>query len=114
LFDAAFNAGDVNTVIALFSENAAMRITSGEIVANSREELHRRFAELLQARPQISSKVRRTLVSGDIALVLLDWTLTMNLHDGSRHTETGTATHVMGRGADGAWKLRISNPIGVV
>ncbi|RKP46359.1 alpha/beta fold hydrolase [Trinickia fusca] len=112
-FDTAFNAGDVDAVTALFSENATMRMTNGEVVENSREQLHRQFTELLKVRPRIANKVRRTLVSGDIALVLLDWTLTMSLHDGSRHTETGTATQVMERGGDGTWKLRISNPLGV-
>ena len=112
-FDAAFNAGDVNALIALFTENATMRMTDGEIVASSLDTLRRQFAELLEPRPRISNTVRRILASDDIALVLLDWTLTITLSDGSRHTKTGTATQVTERGGDGAWRLRISNPLGL-
>jgi len=113
-FDAAFNAGDVDAVIALFTENATMRLTNGEIVVNNGDALRGPFTELLKLRPRISNKVRRTLVSGDIALALLDWTLTVGLPDGSQHTDAGTATQVMKRGRDGKWKLRISNPLGVL
>jgi ketosteroid isomerase-like protein len=45
--------------------------------------------------------------------VLMDWTLTIPNADGGTHTESGTATQVMTRAADGLWRLRISNPAGI-
>jgi ketosteroid isomerase-like protein len=57
--------------------------------------------------------VRRSLVSDDVALVLLDWTVTMTLPDGRNARQCGTATQVMTREDDGVWKLRISNPLGI-
>jgi uncharacterized protein (TIGR02246 family) len=112
-FDAALNAGDLDAVVGLFSENATMRMTNGEVVQESRAELRSRLAGLLAVRPRIRNEVRRVLVSDDIALVLLDWTLTVTLPDGQPHEERGTATQVMAKDLDGGWKLRISNPPGL-
>ena len=64
-------------------------------------------------KPHIRNTVRRSIVSGDIALVLMDWDLSLTLPDGTRKTETGTATQVMQRQQSGAWRLKISNPLGV-
>ena len=53
------------------------------------------------------------LTSGELALVLLDWTLNVTLPDGQAHEERGTATQVMEKGRDGGWRLRIANPPGL-
>jgi uncharacterized protein (TIGR02246 family) len=112
-FDAAFNAGDADTLLALFADNATMRMTNGEIVENDRATLHNRLSELLKMGAKISNTVRHTLASEDVALVLMDWTLTIPNAEGDTHTESGTATQVMTRAADGLWRLRISNPAGI-
>jgi uncharacterized protein (TIGR02246 family) len=112
-FDAAFNAGDIDSVLGLFSDNATMRMADGENVASGLEELRHQFSELLKAGPRIRNHVRLSLVSDDIALVLLDWTVTVTLPDGQHASSRGTATQVMTRGDDGVWKLRISNPLGI-
>ena len=112
-FDAALNAGDLDAVLGMFSNQATMRLTNGEVVQESPAELRNRLAQLLTTRLRIRNKVRRVLTSGDIALVLLDWTLSVTLPDGQEHEERGTATQVMEKGRDGGWRLRISNPLGL-
>ncbi|TDG04546.1 alpha/beta fold hydrolase [Paraburkholderia guartelaensis] len=112
-FDAALNAGDLDAVLGLFSNQATMRMTSGDMVQGSPAELRSALAQLLTLRPRIRNEVRRVLTSGDIALVLLDWTLNVTLPDGRAHEERGTATQVMGKCVDGGWRLRISNPPGL-
>ncbi|RDU96872.1 alpha/beta fold hydrolase [Trinickia dinghuensis] len=112
-FDAALNAGDLERVLSLFTDDATMRMTDGEVVAANRDALRERFRGLLSMKPHIRNIVRRTIASGDIALVLMDWSLTLTLPDGGQATETGTATQVMQRQESGAWRLRISNPLGV-
>jgi uncharacterized protein (TIGR02246 family) len=111
-FEAAFNAGDADGVLGLFTENGTMRMTDGSVVSG-REALRRKFIELLGARPQLCNKFRAIYVSDEIALALLDWTLTIVLPDGNAHIEAGTATQVLEHGSDGIWRLRISNPLGV-
>ncbi|MEK6347228.1 MAG: alpha/beta fold hydrolase [Burkholderia sp.] len=111
-FDAAFNAGDVEGVLALFHDDAVMRMADGRHTAHGKPALRAAFAALLAARPRIENRVRLTLASGDLALVLLDWTTTVTLPDGRQATQAGTATQVMARDADGHWTLRVSNPLG--
>ncbi|PUJ10794.1 YybH family protein, partial [Salmonella enterica] len=89
------------------------RMTNGEVVQESPGGLRAGLAQLLPLRPRIRNEVRRVLTSGDIALVLLDWTLNVTLPDGRDHEERGTATQVMEKGRDGGWRLRISNPAGL-
>lgn len=112
-FDAALNAGDLDGVLGLFSNQATMRMTNGDVVQGDPAGLRISFAQLLALRPHIHNEVRRALTSGDIALVLLDWTLNVTLPDGREHEERGTATQVVELGRDGGWRLRISNPPGL-
>ena len=112
-FDAALNAGDLDVLLSMFSNQATMRMTNGEVIQENLAGLRIGLAQLLALRPHIRNEVRRVLTSGDIALVLLDWTLNGTLPDGREHEERGTATQVMERGRDGGWKLRISNPSGL-
>jgi uncharacterized protein (TIGR02246 family) len=112
-FDAALNAGDLDAVLGVFSNVATMRMTDDEVVQEDRTALRGTLAQLLALRPRIRNVARRVLTSGDIALVLMDWTLTVTLPDGGTREERGTATQVMERGRDGGWRLRISNPLGV-
>ncbi|WP_250518819.1 alpha/beta fold hydrolase [Caballeronia sp. ATUFL_M1_KS5A] len=111
-FDAALNAGDLDSLLAVFSNHAMMRMTDGEI-ANTPATLRNALAKLLALRPQIHNRIRTVLRSGELALLLLDWSLTIQLPDGKAHTENGTATQVAEQNADGGWRLRISNPLGV-
>ncbi|WP_250480962.1 alpha/beta fold hydrolase [Caballeronia sp. GAOx1] len=111
-FDTAMNANDLDALLRVFSNNATMRMTNGDLV-KSPGDLRRSLAELLATRPHIRNTVRLVLSSGEIALVLLDWTLSITLSDGQKHIEQGTATQVMEKAPDGGWRLRISNPSGV-
>ncbi|MFP6561923.1 alpha/beta fold hydrolase [Paraburkholderia sp. B3] len=112
-FDAAFNAGDIDGMLAVFSENATMRMADGKGVASGHDALRTQFSGLLKAGPRIHNEVRRSLVSGNVALVLIDWTVTVALPNGREARQRGTATQVMVRGDDGVWKLTISNPPGI-
>jgi ketosteroid isomerase-like protein len=112
-FDAALNAGDLDVLLGTFSNLATMRMTNGEVVQENPADLRIGLAQLLALRPHIRNEVRRVLTSGDIALVLLDWTLNVTLPDGREHEERGTATQVMKKGRDGGWRLQISNPPGL-
>lgn len=112
-FDAALNAGDLDALLAVFSNHATMRLTNGDVVQESPAGLRSSLAQLLALHPRIRNTVRRVLTSGDIALVLLDWTLDLTLPDGRQHEECGTATQIMEKGRDGGWRLRISNPLGL-
>lgn len=112
-FDAALNSGDLEALLSMFSNQATMRMTDGQVVQERPNELRRALAQLLAMRPQIRNRIRSVIPSGDLVLVLLDWALSVTLPDGQQHRESGVATQVMEKGLDGGWRLRISNPLGL-
>jgi uncharacterized protein (TIGR02246 family) len=112
-FDRAFNHADLDAVLALFDDSATMRMTNDQVIEADRSNLRAAFAQLLSLRPHIRNEVRRVLRSDDLALVLMDWTLTMRDAEGQEHVDRGTATQVLKQQVDGSWRLKISNPLGV-
>ena len=53
----------------------------------------------------ITVRPRRVEVAGDLALLIVDWTVGDDI--------SGTATDVARRGGDGCWRYVIDNPFGV-
>jgi pimeloyl-ACP methyl ester carboxylesterase/ketosteroid isomerase-like protein len=107
-FDRALNRGDLDAVMALFHPQATMRMTDGTIVTEDSALLREAMGQLISLRPELHNDVRRILVSGDVALLLLDWEIQIG---GSM--QRGTATQIAHRGDDGNWRLRIANPLGI-
>ncbi|GJG86786.1 hypothetical protein tb265_19670 [Gemmatimonadetes bacterium T265] len=112
-FDRAFNGADADAVLAVFDETPTMRMTDGRVVEADRSQLRAAFAQMLSVRPHIRNEVRRGLRCDDLALVVMDWTVTVHDPEGRERVDRGTATQVMKRQADGSWRLKISNPLGV-
>ncbi len=112
-FDLAFNRADVDAVLELFDNSATMRMTNDQVIEADRSNLRAAFAQLLALRPRIRNEVRRVLRCDDLALVLMDWTITMRDSEGQERVDRGTATQVLKQQADGSWRLKISNPLGV-
>ena len=112
-FDLAFNCADVDAVLEVFDHSATMRMANGQVIEEDRSSLRAAFRDLLAPRPHIHEEIRRVLRCDDLALVLMDWTVTTRDADGQEHADRGTATQVMKRQVDGSWRLKISNPLGV-
>ena len=112
-FDWAFNRADLDAVLELFDDAATMRMTSDQVIEADRSNLRAAFTQLLSLRPRIRNEVRRVLRCDDLALVLMDWTITMRDSEGHERVDRGTATQVLKQQADGSWRLKISNPLGV-
>ena len=112
-FDLAFNSADPDAVLELFDETATMRMTNGQVIEADRPALRAAFAQMLSMKPRIHNEVRRVLHCDDVALVLMDWTVTVRDPEGQEHVDRGSATQVMKRQTDGSWRLKISNPLGV-
>jgi pimeloyl-ACP methyl ester carboxylesterase len=54
-FDAAFNSGDIESVLAVFSSKATMRMADGEHMVSGLTALRDQLSELFKAKPQISN-----------------------------------------------------------
>ncbi|MFI6940466.1 YybH family protein [Streptomyces sp. NPDC050418] len=60
----------------------------------------------------IEVRPRHVYRTGDLALLIVDWSLVGTGPDGRRVHVEGTATDVARRGPDGRWRYAIDNPFG--
>jgi ketosteroid isomerase-like protein len=109
---ARFNAKDLDGMVALAETDSVFVPQPGAVVAG---EAAVRSAEqqFLNIGLPITLNVRRVIISGDIALLISDWTLTGTAADGSEVNMSGTTADVARRGRDG-WKYVIDNPFGTI
>ncbi|GBQ94802.1 hypothetical protein AA23498_2119 [Acetobacter nitrogenifigens DSM 23921 = NBRC 105050] len=112
-FDSAMNRGDVDGLMALFHPDAVMRMAEGAVIDAGPEALREALGDLIAARVTLQNQLRRILISGDIALLLLDWESRVPGPDGQDIIDQGVATQVAERVAEQDWRLRIANPLGV-
>ncbi|MEY8786708.1 hypothetical protein AB9K33_26035 [Citrobacter freundii] len=96
----------------MFSNRATMKMTDGVVIESDPEKLRDTFLSLTSSQPVIRNHIRSILSAGEIALLIIDWTLTITTKDRTLHEESGTATQVLLRSVDGGWRLLISNPSG--
>jgi ketosteroid isomerase-like protein len=108
---ARFNAKDLDGMVALAEANSVFVPQPGVVVQGDRvRDAEQQF---LSMGLPINLTVRRVIVSGDIALLISDWTLMGKTVDGSDVNLSGTTADVARRGPDG-WKYVIDNPFGTL
>jgi ketosteroid isomerase-like protein len=106
-----FNAKDLEGMLELYDTDAVLVTEPG--VSTTGEANRQGLENLLGIGLPISVTVRRLYSTGDLALVLSDWSIKGTGADGSPVDLSGTTTDVLRRGAEG-WKLAIDNPFGTV
>jgi steroid delta-isomerase len=101
-----FNAGNAEAVCTLFSPELRYDFRGypergfADICALLKRSLadgSKRYAYVLE--------IREILVSGDMAVVRLVWTLTVTLPGGQTATSVEPGMDVLRRGPDGTWKI---------
>jgi uncharacterized protein (TIGR02246 family) len=102
----ALNAGDADTVVALFHQDATMHTFTGKVLTDQ-QALHAEAVQSIAAQARLTNKPRSTLIGGDTALIIVDWDLEAMLPDGTGISPTGTTTAVARRSADGSWRFAI-------
>ncbi|MFI7708536.1 YybH family protein [Nonomuraea sp. NPDC049480] len=109
-FVAAMNSGDPHAVDHVYEDDAVLVPVPGRPVTGPARLAATRhlqsFGLPIEARP------RHVYVAGDIALLIVDWSMRGTARDGSTVDLSGTATDVVRRGADGRWRYVIDNPHG--
>jgi ketosteroid isomerase-like protein len=106
-----FNSGQVTAMMGLYEEGAAFVTTSGRTTSDP-AEIARELDAFLGFGLPMKARARHLVVTGDIALILLDWELEGSGPDGRPVHLKGSATDVAHRGDDGLWRYRIDNPYG--
>ncbi|MEU0005042.1 DUF4440 domain-containing protein [Streptomyces sp. NPDC006314] len=110
VFATAFNSGGPEALARVYAEDAVFvprpggQVTGTELVAAN--------AGFQSLGLPIRVNPRHTYVSGDTALLIVDWVIAGRRPDGERVHLEGTATDVARRGPDGLWRYLIDNPFG--
>lgn len=111
LLDCAFNAGDLEAVLAFYEDNATV-VPSPNTILRGGAQLRAFFESALRSGSHAQQLKMRVFETDGIALFLSRWTL------GPTNTTPGTceqifvATTVFRKQADGSWKILIDNPFG--
>ncbi|WIM98749.1 nuclear transport factor 2 family protein [Actinoplanes oblitus] len=109
-FQELVNGRDLDGLLDLFGPGAVSRTVGGEVLTDP-DRIRADLAGLLAGNPHLVNTPRHTLVSGDVALMLIDWTLEVDTPDG-RAQLAGTTTNVVRQTLDGGWRFAVLNPAG--
>jgi len=108
---AAFSTGSATDVDRCYEPGAVLIPRPGTPLAGAAQRIPA-HGHLLSFGVPMVVEPRYVYESGDIALLILDWSLKGATSDGRHLDLAGTATDVARRGADGTWRYVIDNPFG--
>ena len=111
-FAAAFNNQDLQALTRLFAADAAFAPQPDTIVTG--DGITPALTDFLALNGPIDLSVRRTIVVGDTALIIADWSVDGVDPAGNAVIVAGTTADVARRAADGTWRYLIDNPFGTV
>ena len=113
LLGQAFNAGDLESLLALYEPEAAFVAQPGEVVTGT-EAIREALGGFLALKPIFELEVKKVFRAGDIALSFVDWTLTGTGPEGETISMSGQGSDVLRQQHDGSWLFVIDNPYGRV
>lgn len=110
VFAAAFNSGDPEAIERVYEPEGLLISPPGSpLRGEARRDANATLAGL---GVPIEVTPRQVYLHGDLALLVVDWSLSGTARDGSRVDVHATATDVARRGPDGLWRYAIDNPFG--
>jgi len=109
LFAERANAGDLDGMLALYTDSATFIGPDGAS-ASGGDAIRGRLQELLAMRPKIASTGGQVVIAGDLALISNRWHMTFGVGDGEQVGVDGESTEVARRQADGGWLYAIDHP----
>lgn len=107
----AFNAADMDGVLALYTEDAVLVPSPGNPVTG-KEAIRAALQQFFAMKPHIDLGTDIVLQSSDVALVHAPWTMTAAGPDGNPVQMAGTAHEVFRRQTDVNWLYAIDHPFG--
>ncbi|MFI0422101.1 YybH family protein [Spongiactinospora sp. 9N601] len=107
---AAFNAGDAQAVDRMYEQASVVVPSPGTPMTGPARVAATRH--LLSWGLPIEATPRHVYVSGDIALLIVDWAIRGTTSDGIGVDLSGTSTDVVRQGSDGRWRYVMDNPFG--
>jgi uncharacterized protein (TIGR02246 family) len=112
VFEEAFNAGDLDALMALYEPDAALVPQPGA-VAEGTAAIRESLSWFLDRRGRITLDTKLVLRVGDLAYLANRWSLTGGtMPDGSPAELGATTAEVARRQPDGTWRYVIDNAWG--
>ncbi len=109
LFVDAFNAGDLEGILALYEPGA---VTFTQPGGQPTHALRQAIEGYLALRGQIKLQTTMVVQNGDLALLRSQWQIKGTAPDGQPLAMTHNSAEVVRRGADGNWRYVIDHPFG--
>ena len=111
-FVAAFNAGDLDALLALYEEGGVVTPQPG-VVATGHAAIRAALGGFLSLRGVITMTTKTIIPAGDLALLHAAWTVDGVGPDGAPVALAARSSEVIRRQADGTWRYIIDNPFSV-
>lgn len=111
VFKARFDSANIEALVDGYANDAVLDTGGGNAVRD-RQGVRAVLTNFLAAGLPISVVPRHTVVNGDLAVSMFDWSIAGTAPDGSPVAMGGTAVDVLRRDTDGAWHQLIDLPFG--
>ncbi|MEU5563484.1 YybH family protein [Micromonospora musae] len=108
-----FNSGKVSAMMAQFEPGVVFVARDGQSITDPTEIAAQLQRDLSLGLP-LKAKARHVFVAGDIAQIVVDWSIEGTGPDGEHVHLEGSASDVVRRGADGRWRYLIDNALGTI
>jgi ketosteroid isomerase-like protein len=95
-------------MMGLYEPEAVVIAKDGRTITD-RAEIAALFERDIRLGLPLKARARHVFVAGDIAQIVLDWSIDGTGPDGKRVHLGGAASDVVRRGADGRWRYIIDN-----
>lgn len=105
-----FNTAEASALDELYEPDAVLVPAPGQPITGPRRSAA--LAHLRGFGVPLRARLRHAYVTGDIALLIVDWSLSGTGKDDHPIHLSGTATDVVRRQADGRWRYVVDNPMG--
>jgi len=111
LFEEAFNAGDLDALLALYEPDAAL-IPEPGVVVYGVDQIGPALKGFLDVGGKMKLDTKEVVIVGDLAYLMNRWSLTATNDDGSPLEMGAVTAEVARRQADGSWLYVIDNAVG--
>ena len=109
-FARAFNSGDPQKIELMYEESSTFVSSPG--TPHFGQDRFSANASFQALGLPLELQLRHLYAAGDIALLIVDWSISGTTSKGELINIRGTATDVARRGDDGFWRYLIDNPFG--
>ena len=112
-WEKTINSGDVEAVLAFYGPDAVVVLPKEEGgPVKGIDGVRQVLNQFLALKPTFTIVLHRATESGDVALLVGDWSLEGTGPDASAVTMGGRFRDVLQRQSDGSWLIAIDNPFG--